>query len=319
MSHFSTEVAVAVALGGCAVAYFVATTCLAKKSKAPMTDREIHLLRTTWAKVNGDLDAVAKLFYTNMFTDNPSFPKTLFRNVDMTAQGKKLMKMVGDGVALIDQPDTLIPVLQASGVRHVAYGCTSAQYDIVGANFIKTLRMGLGADFTPEVEAAWTKYYGIAASVMLGAADTPAGQALQPQADIRRRNWLVQESWELVTDADDFTKTFYGFLHGDNPQLKETQFKGVNMDDQRKKLGTMLDAGIKLLNRPDELIPVLKACGLRHVRYGTKPADYPLVGAALLKTLRLKLGAKFTPELEKEWTRVYTLMADTMIAGAERR
>jgi len=310
--------AAAVACGGL---YLLVSSCQASKkaaTKGPLTDRQVHLLRTTWAQVSGDLDAVAAIFYRNLFEANPSFPKTLFKNVNMAAQGKRLMAMVGGGVMLIDQPDKLVPILHASGVRHVAYGVTDDQYAAVGAAFMKTLAAGLGASFTPEVSDAWLQYYTIAQSVMIKAQNSAEGQAQLPNAATRRANWMVQDSWEKITDAADFTKTFYANLFSANPELTQAQFKGVNMTEQGQKLATMIGSGVTLLNRLGELVPVLKASGARHVRYGTKPEHYPLVGAALLKTLRTKLGEKaWTPELEREWTRVYQLMADTMIAGAK--
>lgn len=39
------------------------------------------------------------------------------------------------------------------------------------------------------------------------------------------------------------------------------------------------------------------------------------VGAALLGTLDMGLGEKFTPEVKEAWTVVYGIVADTMKAG----
>ena len=64
------------------------------------------------------------------------------------------------------------------------------------------------------------------------------------------------------------------------------------------------------------LVPVLKAMGGRHVAYGTLPAHYPLVGNALLATLKAALGPAWTPEVAAAWTAVYGVVADTMMAGA---
>jgi hemoglobin-like flavoprotein len=46
---------------------------------------------------------------------------------------------------------------------------TVAHYAPVGAALLWTLEKGLGADFTPEVKAAWTETYTALAGVMTSA------------------------------------------------------------------------------------------------------------------------------------------------------
>jgi hemoglobin-like flavoprotein len=283
-----------------------------------ISPQEIELVRKTWAMVSGDLDAVAALFYQNLFSANPTFPKTLFRGVDMKTQGKRLMAMIGGGVKLLDDLPNLVPILQASGLRHVGYGCTKDQYNNVGAAFLKTLEQGLKDAFTPEVKAAWTKYYGLASSVMIGAENLPGSAAEREKAAIRRRNWLVMDSWEVARKDENLAATFYKNLFAANPTFPSTAFKGVNMAEQGKKLVAMIDSAVKLLNRPEDLIPALKALGVRHIQYGTKPEHYPAVGAALIKTLKSACGESvFTSEVEAEWARVYDFMTKTMLEACD--
>lgn len=63
-------------------------------------------------------------------------------------------------------------------------------------------------------------------------------------------------------------------------------------------------------------MPVLKDLGRRHVEYRVRPEHYPIVGGALLDTLAVALGPKWTPEVKAAWVAVYTVVADTMIEGA---
>ena len=70
------------------------------------------------------------------------------------------------------------------------------------------------------------------------------------------------------------------------------------------------------LDRPDELIPVVRNLGRRHVIYGVTPEHYSSVGSALIWTLEQGLGTDFTPEIKEAWTTVYRLLADTMKDGA---
>ncbi len=99
---------------------------------------------------------------------NPSL-KLLFKG-DMTEQGGMLMAMIGTAVANLDKPETIVPAVQDLGRRHATYGVLSAHYDTVASALLWTLGQGLGNDFTPPVEAAWTEAYTILATVMKDAA-----------------------------------------------------------------------------------------------------------------------------------------------------
>lgn len=43
---------------------------------------------------------------------------------------------------------------------------------------------------------------------------------------------------------------------------------------------------VSMLRRLDELVPILKELGTAHKGYGVVPAHYPVVGQALLDTLK---------------------------------
>ena len=64
------------------------------------TDREIEVVRGTWAKASADPDAAAALFYGKLFETAPAV-KPLF-TADMKDQGRKLMQMIGIAVNNID-------------------------------------------------------------------------------------------------------------------------------------------------------------------------------------------------------------------------
>ena len=132
-----------------------------------MTPKQIQLCKSSWAKVEPIADDAAALFYNNLFEADPSL-QSLFKG-DMKAQGKKLMEMITSAVNMLDRLDELVPVVQALGKRHVAYGVEDSQYDTVGGALIKTLGMGLGDDFTDEVKQAWGTAYGVLATTMIEA------------------------------------------------------------------------------------------------------------------------------------------------------
>lgn len=141
--------------------------------------KTVQLVQSSWKKVVDSIPgpAVAELFYKNLFESAPG-ARELFAETNMKTQGVALIGMIDAAVANLDKPDTLIPTLQALGVRHSGYGCIEAHYDIVGAALLKTLSMGLGDAFTAEVKTAWVGVYGVIKSTMWTAQCTPEGKRL---------------------------------------------------------------------------------------------------------------------------------------------
>ena len=134
-----------------------------------MTPEQITLVQDSFAKVEPIREKAAELFYARLWETDPS-TVPLFAKSDMLLQGHKLMAALALVVNGLTKPETVIPVAQAMARRHVGYGVTPAQYDSVGAALLWTLGQGLGAGFTPEVEAAWTAAYALLSGVMIDAA-----------------------------------------------------------------------------------------------------------------------------------------------------
>ena len=135
-----------------------------------MNKETITLVQTSWKQVLPIAPQAAALFYDNLFSADPSL-KSLFRG-NMDEQGKKLMQMIGAAVGKLDDLDTLVPILQGLAKRHVGYGVQDAHYQTVGGALLKTLGQGLGDQFTPEVQQAWTSVYGLMVDVMIAASRT---------------------------------------------------------------------------------------------------------------------------------------------------
>lgn len=132
-----------------------------------MDQQTITHVQSTWKSVEAIAPQAAELFYNNLFVVDPSL-KHLFKG-DMTAQGKKLMQMIGAAVGKLNDLDTLVPILQNLGVRHASYGVKEPHYSTVGSALLKTLEQGLGPSFTPDVKQAWVTVYQTMANVMIEA------------------------------------------------------------------------------------------------------------------------------------------------------
>ena len=133
-----------------------------------MTNDEVQLVRSSWAKVQPISAQAAELFYGRLFDTAPEL-KPLFKG-DMRAQGQRLMDMIDTAVQGLDRLDELLPALQALGERHAGYGVKDGDYDKVAAALLWTLEQGLGEAFTAEIRLAWTSTYSSVADTMRKAA-----------------------------------------------------------------------------------------------------------------------------------------------------
>lgn len=123
-----------------------------------LTAQHIKLVQQSWRNLRDiNPQIIADLFYTKLFFDHPEarglFPK------DMTAQHQKLIDMLNVVVARLDHLETLTTEIDAMGKRHVTYGAQPQHYEWVGAALLWTLKRGIGMDWTPELEEAWTICY----------------------------------------------------------------------------------------------------------------------------------------------------------------
>ena len=133
-----------------------------------MTPAQINAVKTSFSAVLPIADQAGMLFYERLFTVNPSL-RPLFKG-DIAAQSRTLMRMIGTAVGGLDRLETIVPAVQALGVRHAGYGVAEADYQTVGEALLWTLAQGLGPAFTPEVSEAWAAAYTVLAETMKSAA-----------------------------------------------------------------------------------------------------------------------------------------------------
>ncbi len=143
-----------------------------KKSEGPISEQQKELVQGTFSQVAPIAVTAADIFYNKLFELDPSL-KPLFKG-DIKEQGQKLMTMLAAAVKGLNDLDSLVPVVQDLGRRHVDYGVTDEHYDTVGAALLYTLEQGLGEAWNEEVKEAWTAVYMVLAGVMKEAAKKAA-------------------------------------------------------------------------------------------------------------------------------------------------
>ena len=137
-----------------------------------MTPHSIALVQASFRKVVPIAGVAADLFYDRLFETAPEL-RALFPT-NLSEQKRKLIQMLAVAVNGLGDLDMLEPAVSDLGRRHAGYGVLPSHYTIVGAALLWTLAQGLGADFTPEVEAAWAEAYGLLSGLMVEAQQAKA-------------------------------------------------------------------------------------------------------------------------------------------------
>jgi nitric oxide dioxygenase len=133
-----------------------------------MTPKQVELVQDSFAKVAPIAEQAAALFYDRLFEIAPEVTP-LFRG-DMKQQGRKLMATLAVVVGGLADLAAILPAASALAQRHVAYGVKPGHYAPVGEALLWTLERGLGAQWTPELAAAWSAAYATLSNYMIGEA-----------------------------------------------------------------------------------------------------------------------------------------------------
>ena len=142
------------------------------------TAKQLGLITAAWAKVQAiGLQTAGELFFKTLFAAHPE-GLVLFESFaslpdyeqsePYKAHALTVLTSLDKAMSLLDDMDTLVPVLTQLGERHVRYGVKAEHYDWVGEALISTLGAALGADFTDDTKAAYVCLYAVVAETMKG-------------------------------------------------------------------------------------------------------------------------------------------------------
>ncbi len=140
-----------------------------------MTNEQIRLVKTSFAKIEPVEEEAAVLFYAWLFHLDPDL-RPLFTS-DIREQGHKLMRMLKLAVEGLERPEILVPSVRALGARHAAYGVEEKDYETVAAALLWMLEKALAEAFTAETKEAWIVTYQLLAGAMKEGAREPAEAA----------------------------------------------------------------------------------------------------------------------------------------------
>jgi hemoglobin-like flavoprotein len=120
----------------------------------------------------------------------------------------------------------------------------------------------------------------------------------------------------LVEQAlDQCASCFYNDLFDRHPPARR-----VFADDLIAQQGTLLDELLALVAAADDLHGFLtqaRVLGLGLQRRGVHAGDYAFVGDALIAAIGAVIGDSWTDAADASWRRMYALIAEAMLEGAE--
>jgi NAD(P)H-flavin reductase len=119
---------------------------------------------------------------------------------------------------------------------------------------------------------------------------------------------------KAAATGDEAPLYFYSHLFLSHPETRA--LFPVSMAHQRDRLFAALGDVVARVDDLEALVPILQQLGRDHRKFGTVAAHYPAVGGSLLATLE-HFDDEWTPELAKDWTEAYTLVAEVMVEAAD--
>lgn len=98
----------------------------------------------------------------------------------------------------------------------------------------------------------------------------------------------------------------------------EGMYKSELFQNHANGVFQMVDAVVALmkLGQTHKLAETLVDLGRRHYQFGVRAIHYPIVGKALIHTLKTALGAEYTSQVHQGWTQVYAVIFTGMQEGS---
>ena len=124
----------------------------------------------------------------------------------------------------------------------------------------------------------------------------------------------IRSTSDIILGSGRVADRFYEALFAIAPETR-----GLFRDDLtalKLKFMNMLASLVGSVDQPMVFASILTHLGRRHRRYGVRAAHYKPVGAALLISVQVSLGARMTPQVREAWTCLYAEIEGAMLQGS---
>ncbi|WP_199609605.1 NO-inducible flavohemoprotein [Flocculibacter collagenilyticus] len=134
-----------------------------------LTTHDIKIVKSTVPLLEAGGVAITRHFYQRLFKHHPEL-KNIFNmsNQHTDSQRIALFEAILAYAKNIDNLAVLKHAVERIAQKHTSFHIQPFHYQYVGDHLIETLRELLPEQFTPEVEAAWTKAYSALAQILIG-------------------------------------------------------------------------------------------------------------------------------------------------------
>ena len=175
----------------------------AVKSNKNVLGLEADILRETFGLLAPNAEKMVLRFYDELFERFPAVVP-MFKNTTKAKQAKMLVPALKLVIDNIDDPDKLVPVLQAMGQRHQGYGAVPEHYGAVAETLMDVMKEFAGKAWTKQVHNAWSDALNLVAETMLGGYDTDL-EDTEMATNIATVNDDNEELFKLRTAFDSVT------------------------------------------------------------------------------------------------------------------
>ena len=121
-----------------------------------------------------------------------------------------------------------------------------------------------------------------------------------------------QKGFQYASTLSWFFDVFYNRLFELSP-ITRPMFANISISAQGRLLAEVISSAIGLVNSEELLRARLMHVILRHNDRGIDASLYGVMGSALIYAFRIVLGAKFNPESERAWIKIYSLLLKVII------
>eukprot|EP00284_Hemiselmis_tepida_P007022 CAMPEP_0174916612 /NCGR_PEP_ID=MMETSP1355-20121228/1919_1 /TAXON_ID=464990 /ORGANISM="Hemiselmis tepida, Strain CCMP443" /LENGTH=210 /DNA_ID=CAMNT_0016161623 /DNA_START=26 /DNA_END=655 /DNA_ORIENTATION=+ len=133
---------------------------------------------------------------------------------------------------------------------------------------------------------------------------------------------MVNRTWKIIEqDLTTHGEKFFHNLFELDPSLRKMfafdSSTGTTMQKHGANVLRMIGNAASLKDDITKIQKTLVALGGRHVEYGVGKELFPIMGQALMMTLKDELGPAWTSEVEEAWEQAYSNVTTYIIQGLE--
>ncbi|XP_045162810.1 neuroglobin-like isoform X1 [Mercenaria mercenaria] len=135
-----------------------------------LSEKDAELLRTVWESLKDDIHKVGVITFVNLFETHPEVQNVFmsFRtkntsdleyNHILRAHALRVMGTVDKCIYRLDNRDKLRDLMMDLGIRHQNYSVKIEYIDLMGPQFISSIKPHLENMWTEEHERAWENLF----------------------------------------------------------------------------------------------------------------------------------------------------------------